>query len=311
MDCFPTPPATFVEISIEVGPLSGSHYGVTWAIIDQSSSTIVASTQIEAPLGFNNNYGGLWWAAGGSESGWGINLAHQGDAIFATWLTYDALGKAWWLSATLNKFAEGAYLGVLNQTTGSPFNAFVPPAAVTRVGFGTLAFTGPRTGTFTYLVNGVTQSKKIELQVFGPLPMCRWGAQPDLTKATNYQDMWWAADGAEPGWGVSLAHQGTAIFATWFTYDVTRNPIWYSAAATQSAAKTYTGLLYRTTGPPFSWEVYFPTTVVRTPVGTATFTFSDGNNGSFAYQVNDGANVGAQTKSITRQVFRPPGTICQ
>ena len=31
------------------------------------------------------NYTGLWWASpAGSESGWGISLAHQGDVIFAT-----------------------------------------------------------------------------------------------------------------------------------------------------------------------------------------------------------------------------------
>ena len=37
-------------------------------------------------------------ARSGSESGWGVNLAHQGDIIFATWFTYDVAGKAWWLS---------------------------------------------------------------------------------------------------------------------------------------------------------------------------------------------------------------------
>jgi hypothetical protein len=45
------------------------------------------------------NYEGLWWnAPGGSESGWGINFAHQGDVIFATWFTYDVNGKAMWLT---------------------------------------------------------------------------------------------------------------------------------------------------------------------------------------------------------------------
>ena len=40
------------------------------------------------------NYQGLWWnAPAASESGWGINFAHQGDVIFATWFTYDLTGK--------------------------------------------------------------------------------------------------------------------------------------------------------------------------------------------------------------------------
>ena len=40
--------------------------------------------------------------------------------------------------------------------------------------------------------------------------------------------------------------------------------------------------------------------------GTASFTFTDGNRGSFAYTVNNAQ----QTKTITRQVFVPPGTAC-
>ena len=44
------------------------------------------------------NVDGLWWnSPGGSESGW-ENFAHQGDIVFATWLTYDLTGKALWPS---------------------------------------------------------------------------------------------------------------------------------------------------------------------------------------------------------------------
>ncbi|HEX7327114.1 MAG TPA: S8 family peptidase, partial [Casimicrobiaceae bacterium] len=47
------------------------------------------------------NYQGLWWASPAtSESGWGLNVAHQGNLIFATWFTYDTSGKALWLSMT-------------------------------------------------------------------------------------------------------------------------------------------------------------------------------------------------------------------
>ncbi len=55
------------------------------------------------------NYQGLWWNP--QESGWGINFAHQGDIIFATWFTYDTQGKPWWLIAVLDKSAEGIYSG--------------------------------------------------------------------------------------------------------------------------------------------------------------------------------------------------------
>jgi hypothetical protein len=81
--------------------------------------------------------------------------------------------------------------------------------------------------------------------------------------------------------------------------------------ADKTAPGIYTGTLSRLMGPPFN-SVPFPPIgspggAMFTPVGTATFTFSDGNNAQFAYTV-----MGvSQTKAITRQVFRPPGTVCQ
>ena len=44
------------------------------------------------------NYQDLWWNP--AESGWGINLAHQGDILFATWFTYRAGGRGQWLVAS-------------------------------------------------------------------------------------------------------------------------------------------------------------------------------------------------------------------
>ena len=79
-------------------------------------------------------------APAGTESGWGINVAHQGDVIFTTWFTYDATGKAWWLSMTANQTAAGVYSGTLYQTSGPAFSAMpFDPSQVTRtlVGSGT------------------------------------------------------------------------------------------------------------------------------------------------------------------------------
>ncbi|MGA8031375.1 MAG: hypothetical protein WCB48_03200, partial [Casimicrobiaceae bacterium] len=106
------------------------------------------------------NYGGLWWnAPAGSESGWGINFAHQGDVIFATWFTYDTTGKAWWLGMQANRTATGVYAGTIFATHGPAFNA-VPfdPSKVTEttVGSGMLSFTDANDASFAYTVNGVT-----------------------------------------------------------------------------------------------------------------------------------------------------------
>ena len=258
------------------------------------------------------NYGGIWWnSPAGSESGWGINFAHQGDTIFATWFTYDLTGRGWWLTMTATLTATGTYTGTLFQQTGPPFNS-VPfsPSLVfgTVVGTGTLTFTDANTATFAYSVNFVTQTKTITRQVFGQLPTCTFGLLNDLSLAYNYQDLWWAAPaGSESGWGVNLTHQGDTIFATWFTYDLDRTPMWLSVTAPKTAAGTYGGTLYRTRGPPFNAVPFDPNSVVATAVGTATFTFSDGNTGTFDYTVNGVT----QTKSITREVFVSPGTVCQ
>lgn len=269
-----------------------------------------ATTTLSAPAPAIN-YEGLWWnAPANSESGWGINFAHQGDTIFATWFTYDAMGKAWWLVMTATQAAPNVFSGTLYTTHGPAFNA-VPfaPAAVTptAVGAGTLTFSDANNGTFAYTVNGIAQVKAITRQVFGPLPTCTFGAQPNLALATNYQDLWWAAPAAsESGWGVNFTHQGDTIFATWFTYDLDGTPLWLVATANKTSAGVYTGTLYRTTGPAFNAVPFDPMHVVATPVGTATLTFADGNDATFAYTVNGVA----QAKAITRQVFRAPGTVC-
>ena len=43
------------------------------------------------------------------------------------------------------------------------------------------------------------------------------------------------------------------------------------------------------------------------PVGTLTISFASGNAATFSYVVNGVS----QSKAITRQVFRTPGTLCQ
>lgn len=267
--------------------------------------------EIFAPTAGELKYQGLWWAApAGSESGWGINLAHQGDIIFAAWFTYDVNGKGLWLVMTATKTAPGIYSGALYTTTGPAFNAvpFNPAQVVgTAVGIATLTFADLNDGTFAYTVYGISQTKKITREVFGTLPACAT-ATASLSAAANYQDLWWASPaGSESGWGIGFAHEGDIIFATWFTYDLDHSPMWLVVTARKTAPGVYSGMLYRTTGPGFNAMPFNPANVVGTPVGTATFTFADGNNASFAYTVNGISQI----KQITREVFQSPGTLCQ
>jgi hypothetical protein len=257
------------------------------------------------------NYQGLWWNSPPmSESGWGLNLAHQGDTIFATWYTYDTAGDGWWLSMTASKIAEGTYAGALIETAGPPFSAvpFDPTKVIrTAVGSGTLTFSDENNGSFSYSVKGVTQMKSLVRMAFGPVPTCTYGLKPDFAAAKNYQDLWWVGNGVESGWGINLAHQGDIIFATWYTYDTDGSPMWLSVTAAKVASGTYTGDLIRTTGPAFNAVPFDPSKVTRTVVGRATFAFANGNAAGFNYTVNGVT----QTKRLTRVLFAPPaGTVC-
>lgn len=257
---------------------------------------------------------GLWWRApANAESGWGINLAHQGETLFVTWFTYDPTGKAWWLSMTATRTANApdVYAGALTASRGPPFSATpFDPALVTRtvVGSATLTLNDVNRGTFSYAVNGVQQTKPITRHAFGLVPQCAYRTQPDFANATNYQDLWWSTGGSEAGWGINLAHQGDVIFATWFTYDAQGDPMWLSATTSKSAQGVYGGSLLRTTGPSFGAVPFDAALVQRSSVGSVTLVFSNGNAGSFAYTL-DGVS---QVKSIARLLFSPPaGTICR
>ena len=124
----------------------------------------------------SSNYQDLWWNA--AESGWGLNIAHQDNTLFATLFTYDATGRDLWLVMSAGtRQADGSYLGDLFRTTGPPFNAipFTPIGAgnVTTVGTMRLRFSDGNNGTLTYTYAGATVTKAITRQVFSsPVPLC-------------------------------------------------------------------------------------------------------------------------------------------
>ena len=270
---------------------------------------VCAGAHAQAP-----NYQGLWWNAG--ESGWGINFAHSGDQIFATWYTYDTTGRAWWLTmlAARTTPTGSAYAGTLYASSGPPFNNFIPPATATAVGSGTLTFTDVNTGSFAYSVNGVSQTKAITRYDLGTGPQvtCTYSATtPNFAAATNYQDLWWTA--AEPGWGINFAQQGNAIFATWYTYNADHTPLWLSALVQrQGTTSVYSGAMYQNSGSRF--DAFNTAQVTTNPVGTATLTFADGADATFGYTVMVAPFPGpvTQTKAITRFPFAAAGgTLCQ
>jgi hypothetical protein len=248
------------------------------------------------------NVQGLWWKSpAASESGWGVNLTQQGNILFATWFTYDASG---------NLTGPDTYSGTLYRTTGPAFDAQPwSPGAVTQtpVGTATFAFTDGDDGTFSYTVDGVSQAKPITRTVYAsPVPTCVQAET--FAAASNYSDLWWRSPAAsESGWGVNVTQQGDILFATWFTYDASGKGVWLvMSRGEKTAPGTYSGTLYRTTGPAFDVVPWNPQLVTQTPVGSATFTFTDIANGTFSYTVNGVS----QSKPITRDAYATPVTVC-
>ncbi len=239
------------------------------------------------------NYQGLWWVPNGVESGWGLNFAHHGDQVYATWYTYDTSGKAWWLSMLAGRTTptSNTYTGKIYIDVGPSFNNYTGTALAIAVGDGTLTFSDADNGSFSYDINGVAQTKPIQRfdLLTGPQPVCVYGAAtPNLALATNYQDLWWVPNGAESGWGLNLAHQGDSIYATWYTYGVDDQPLWLSALVQFQGGNVYTGQIYQNSGPRF--DVYDKTKVVANPVGNGDASFADGNHATFGY-LRDGRAV--------------------
>jgi hypothetical protein len=290
---------------------------------DDRSLNRDGSTATNSPLNFAGatgtvsgaappNFQGLWYR-GEVESGWGVNVAHQGDTLFITWFTYDTDGSQMWLvGPAVARTGPNTYVGSLYRTTGPPFNAV--PFSPSQIGFTAqgnvrFTFTDANNGTFTYTVNGVTASKPIVRQVFGPLPNCTAGGSTGTPGVLNFQDLWYAAPAeSEAGWGVNVTHQGDILFVTWFTYDASGRGMWIVGPRLErTAPDTYGGALFRTTGPAYNANPWNPANVAATQVGAATFTFSSGSAGTFNYTVNGIT----QFKSITKQVFGSPATVCR
>jgi hypothetical protein len=257
------------------------------------------------------NAQGLWWALGGAESGWGINISHQGQKVFATWFTYDAQGRNTWLVMSDGRDAgRNSYEGTLYRTTGPAFGAAFDPVSVTRTPVGTLRIDirNSDNASMTATVDGVTVRKEISKQQYAvPMPTCfQDGVKGSIP---NYQDLWWKSPAeSESGWGLNIAHQGDILFITWFTYDGSGQPMWLVGSSIgKKGNATYAGTLYRTSGPSLTASPWDPARVSRMPAGSATLTFGDADNGMFEYSVD---GVG-QAKTITRQVFSSPASVCR
>jgi hypothetical protein len=130
------------------------------ALVTAFSFPAVATTTV-------TDYEDIWYnAPAESQSGWGVNIAQQGDVLFATLFVYGADNTPRWYVSTLQSSDNATFHGdLLNVGTGTFFGApWVGVSNIQNVGTMTFAFNSATTGTMTYAVNGTTVTKSIVRQ---------------------------------------------------------------------------------------------------------------------------------------------------
>lgn len=116
---------------------------------------------------YASNFQDIWWNP--NESGWGLNIIHQGDIIAVGLYNYDATGRnVWYLMAPgVRQTGTATYSGPLKRFTGPVFSASPWSAPTeTQVGTMSITFTNGNAGTLTYSVNGQQVVKPIQRLAF-------------------------------------------------------------------------------------------------------------------------------------------------
>ncbi|HUQ28104.1 MAG TPA: hypothetical protein VM051_05900 [Usitatibacter sp.] len=126
------------------------------------------------PKAATENFQDLWWNA--SDPGWGMNIAHQGEVLFATYYTYDTNGKGVWYSMSNTVRAGSAYTGPIQLVRGPAFDAPWDSSRVAATATGTASFTFEAGGAavFNYSLGAERAIKTMARMAFSlPATVCR------------------------------------------------------------------------------------------------------------------------------------------
>ena len=249
-----------------------------------------------------------WAPAGAFLSGWDPNPLATNTAITVLHHPY----------GDLKKFTSGIVVGVdaLTSPQNSPngywraeYNQGITEPGSSGAGLLTL-FSGEyllRGGLFAGDIFQCT-SKQTNGYYVGDdwysrfdqaYPVLRQWLEATALPDFDVSDLWW--NPAENGWGMNLIqHPSGQVFAVWYTYATDSGPLWLVMSGGQWVnSRTFTGKLYRTSGPSYMQLPFDPAAIKLNEVGTLTFNFTDVNNGSFTWVV-DGVQG---TKVFTRMDF--------
>jgi hypothetical protein len=120
---------------------------------------------VALPARSATDYTDIWWAIGGSESGWGVNLAQNANTIFATFFIYNTSGRPVWYTALLSRTSGETFVGNMVASSGGAWfgsPVWSPPTSNVVVGTVTLIGQTPDLATLSYTIDGVPVTKTIE-----------------------------------------------------------------------------------------------------------------------------------------------------
>jgi hypothetical protein len=128
-----------------------------------SAFALFAATPVRAA---DPDYSDIWWAAGGVESGWGVNFAQGPGVIFATFFIYGPDKQPVWYVSSMVQTGAGRYSGALSRVTGTWFGGAWQPTDATETIVGEAQFVAENVqrGVFTYRVDLTQVVKTIERQ---------------------------------------------------------------------------------------------------------------------------------------------------
>jgi hypothetical protein len=221
-------------------------------------------------------------------------MDHQGDKLFGALFTFDASGNpVWFVMSDGVRQPDGAFMGELFRSNGPLAEGLVDTQSVGAMRFEPL---DANSGTLTYVVGGVSQTKAIERFRFSTaLRDCRWSTDPQKAslERANFTSLWWSP--ARPGWGLALSQQGENTFGVLFIYDSKGRPTWVvMASGVEKSAGNFGGTLYRAARGAIQ------------EAGSLSLKFSSATDGVLKYRL-DGADY---EEKITRQVFSPLRVQC-
>jgi hypothetical protein len=134
---------------------------VALALVAVLSFPVSATTTV-------TDYEDIWYnSPAESQSGWGVNIAQQGEVLFATLFVFGSDNTPRWYVATLQGAGDNITFhgDLLSVGTGTFLAApWAGIANIQTVGTMTFAFNSATTGTMTYSVNGTTVTKSIVRQ---------------------------------------------------------------------------------------------------------------------------------------------------